>query len=62
MADVQKEIALKVTTDTSQTTNGFKSVKQELKETKKALVELAMAGKQGSAEFRALAVEAGGLK
>lgn len=59
MADVQKEIALKVTTDTSQTTSGFKSVKQELKETKKALVELALAGKQGSDEFKRLEQRAG---
>jgi hypothetical protein len=62
MADVQKEIALKVTTDTSQTTSGFKSVKQELRETQKALVELALAGKQGTAEFKALEQRAGVIK
>ena len=62
MADVQKEIALKVTTDTSQTTTGFKSVKQELKETKKALVELAMAGKQGTEEFKRLEQRAGAIE
>jgi hypothetical protein len=62
MADVNKEIALKVTTDTSQTTTALKSAEERLNEAKKAMIEMAMAGKQGSAEFRALAVEAGTLK
>jgi hypothetical protein len=62
MADVQKEIALKVTTDTSQTTSAFKSAKDELKQTQKALVEMALAGKQGTAEFRAMEQRAGQLK
>jgi hypothetical protein len=62
MADVNKEIALKVTTDTSQTTSAFKSAKDELKQTQKALVEMALAGKQGTAEFRAMEQRAGQLK
>jgi hypothetical protein len=62
MADVQKEIALKVTTDTSQTTSAFKSAKQELRETQKAMVDLALAGKQGSAEFKVLEQRAGVIK
>jgi len=62
MADVQKEIALKVTTDTSQTTSAFKSAKDELKQTQKALVEMSLAGKQGTAEFKAMEKRAGQLK
>jgi hypothetical protein len=62
MADVNKEIALKVTTDTSQTTSAFKSAKQELRETQKAMVDLALAGKQGSAEFKVLEQRAGVIK
>jgi hypothetical protein len=62
MADVNKEIALKVTTDVGQTNTALKSAEERLNEAKKAMIEMAMAGKQGSAEFRALAVEAGTLK
>jgi hypothetical protein len=62
MADVNKEIALKVTTDVGQTTTALKSAEERLTEAKKAMLDLAMAGKQGSKEFRALAVEAGSLK
>ena len=62
MADVQKEIALKVTTDVGQTTTALKSAEERLTEAKKAMLDLAMAGKQGSKEFRDLAVEAGALK
>jgi hypothetical protein len=62
MADVNKEIALKVTTDVGQTTTALKSAEERLGEAKKAMLDLALAGKQGSKEFRALAVEAGGLK
>ena len=54
MADVNKEIALKVTTDTTQTEKAFKSAKQELRDTQRALVEMALAGKQGTAEFVAM--------
>jgi len=52
MAEVNKEIALKVTTDLGQTTAQFKNANDELKKTQRALVELALAGKQGSKEFR----------
>lgn len=62
MADVNKEIALKVTTDVGQTNTALKSAEERLSEAKKAMLDLALAGKQGSAEFRALAVEAGALK
>ena len=62
MADVNKEIALKVTTDVGQTNTALKSAEERLGEAKKAMLDLAMAGKQGSKEFRDLAVEAGALK
>lgn len=52
MAEVNKEIALKVTTDLGQTTSQFKNANDELKKTQRALVELALAGKQGSKEFQ----------
>jgi hypothetical protein len=59
MADVNKEIALKVTTDVGQTTTALKSAEERLTEAKKAMLDLAMAGKQGSKEFRAFAVAQG---
>jgi hypothetical protein len=62
MADVQKEIALKVTTDTSQTNTAFKSAREELKQTQRALVDMALAGKQGTAEFREMEKRAGVLR
>lgn len=62
MADVQKEIALKVTTDTSQTQKAFANAQQELEETRKALVDLALAGKQGTAEFKQMEQRAGQLQ
>lgn len=62
MADVNKEIALKVTTDVGQTTSQFKNATQELKATQRALVEMALAGKQGSKEFREMETRAGALR
>lgn len=62
MADVQKEIALKVTTDTTQTQKAFANAQQELEETRKALVDLALAGKQGTAEFKQMELRAGQLQ
>jgi hypothetical protein len=62
MADVQKEIALKVTTDTTQTNTAFKSAREELKQTQRALVDMALAGKQGTAEFREMEKRAGVLR
>jgi hypothetical protein len=62
MPDVNKEIALKVTTDVGQTNTALKSAEERLSEAKKAMLDLALAGKQGSKEFRDLAVEAGALK
>lgn len=62
MADVNKEIALKVTTDTSQTQKAFANAQQELEETRKALVDLALAGKQSSEEFKRMEARAGQLQ
>jgi hypothetical protein len=62
MADVNKEIALKVTTNVDQTTNALQTAEFRLNEAKKAMVDLALAGKQGTQEFRDLAIEAGTLK
>jgi hypothetical protein len=62
MADVNKEIALKVTTNVDQTTNALQTAEFRLNEAKKAMIDLALAGKQGSKEFRELAIEAGTLK
>jgi hypothetical protein len=62
MADVNKEIALKVTTDLGQTTAQFQNATKELQETQKALVELALAGKQGSEEFLEMENRAGQLR
>jgi len=61
MAEVNKEIALKVTTDLGQTTTQFKNANDELKKTQRALVELALAGKQGSKEFQNMEKRAGEL-
>jgi len=58
----EKEIALKVTTDLSQTNKQFGSATEELKKTQRALVEMALAGKQGTAEFRDMEKRAGQLR
>jgi hypothetical protein len=58
----EKEIALKVTTDLSQTNQAFKSAEDRLNETKKRMIELATSGQQASKEFRDLALEAGKIK
>jgi hypothetical protein len=62
MSDVNKEIALKVTTDIGQTNQAFKSAEDRLNETKKRMIELATSGQQASKEFRELALEAGKIK
>jgi hypothetical protein len=62
MSDANKEIALKVTTDVSQSNQAFKSAEDRLNETKKRMIELATSGQQASKEFRELALEAGKIK
>lgn len=62
MSDVQKDIALKVTADTASAQKAFKNAQQELEETRKALVDLALAGKQNSDEFKNLEQRAGAIQ
>jgi len=61
MADVTKEIALKVVA-TDATGPALESLEDKLNAAKKRMVELAAAGKQNTEEFRQLQVEAGGYK
>jgi len=61
MADVTKEIALKVSA-TDATGPALESLEDKLNAAKKRMVELAAAGKQNTEEFRQLQVEAGGYK
>jgi len=61
MADVTKEIALKVVA-TDATGPALESLEDKLNAAKKRMVELAAAGKQNTEEFRQLQVEAGNYK
>ena len=61
MADVNKEIALKVVA-TDATGPALQSLEDKLNAAKKRMVELAAAGKQNSEEFQRLQVEAGNYK
>ena len=61
MADVTKEIALKVVA-TDATGPALQSLEDKLNAAKKRMVELAAAGKQNTEEFQRLQVEAGGYK
>ena len=61
MADVTKEIALKVVA-TDATGPALESLEDKLNAAKKRMVELAAAGKQNSEEFQRLQVEAGNYK
>jgi len=61
MADVTKEIALKVVA-TDATGPALESLEDKLNAAKKRMVELAAAGKQNTEEFQRLQVEAGGYK
>jgi len=62
MADVEKDILLKVSSDTNDATKGFKSLKQELKEIEKEMNRMSEAGEEGSAQFQKMAQRAGQLK
>jgi hypothetical protein len=62
MADVEKDILLKVSSDTNEATKGFKSLKQELKEIEKEMNRMSEAGEEGSAQFQKMAQRAGQLK
>ena len=61
MADVTKEIALKVVA-TDATGPALQSLEDKLNAAKKRIVELAAAGKQNTEEFQRLQVEAGNYK
>ncbi len=62
MADVEKDILLKVSSDTNEATKGFKSLKQELKEIEKEMNRMSEAGEENSAQFQKMAQRAGQLK
>jgi hypothetical protein len=62
MADVEKDILLKVSSDTNDATKGFKSLKQELREIEKEMNKMSEAGQEGSAQFQKMAQRAGQLK
>ena len=61
MADVNKEIAIKVTA-TDASGPALESLEDKLNAAKKRMLELAVAGKQNTEEFQRLQVEAGGYK
>jgi len=61
MADVTKEIVLKVSANDA-TGPALESLEDKLNAAKKRMVELAAAGKQNTEEFRQLQVEAGNYK
>lgn len=62
MADIEKDILLKVTSDTEQATKGFKSLKQELRELEKEMNRMSEAGQEGTAQFQQMSQRAGQLK
>ena len=62
MADIEKDILLKVSSDTNDATKGFKSLKQELREIEKEMNKMSEAGQEGSAQFQKMAQRAGELK
>lgn len=62
MADIEKDILLKVTSDTEQATKGFKSLKTELRELEKEMNRMAEAGQEGTAQFQQMSQRAGQLK
>ena len=62
MADIEKDILLKVSSDTEQATKGFKSLKQELRELEKEMNRMSESGQEGTAQFQQMAQRAGQLK
>lgn len=62
MADIEKDILLKVSSDTNDATKGFKSLKQELRDIEKEMNKMSEAGQEGSAQFQKMAQRAGELK
>jgi hypothetical protein len=62
MADVEKDIVLRVKSDTQQATGQFKTLKQELKSIENELNRMSEAGEEGSDAFRKLQARAGQVK
>jgi hypothetical protein len=62
MADVEKDIVLRVKSETDQATGQFKNLKQELKSIENELNKMAEAGQSGTEAFRKLQQRAGEVK
>jgi hypothetical protein len=62
MADVEKDIVLRVKSETDQATGQFKNLKQELRSIEQQLNKMAEAGEDGSEAFRKLQRRAGEVK
>ena len=62
MADVEKDIVLRVKSETDQATGQFKNLKQELRSIENELNKMASAGQTGTEAFRKLQQRAGEVK
>jgi len=62
MADVEKDIVLRVKSETDQATGQFKNLKQELRSIENELNKMAEAGQSGTEAFRKLQQRAGEVK
>jgi hypothetical protein len=62
MADVQKDIVLRVKSETDQATGQFKNLKQELRSIENELNKMASAGQTGTEAFKKLQQRAGEVK
>jgi hypothetical protein len=62
MADVEKDIVLRVKSETDQATGQFKNLKQELRSIENELNKMAEAGQTGTEAFRKLQQRAGEVK
>lgn len=62
MADVEKDIVLRVKSETDQATGQFKNLKQELRSIENELNKMAEAGQTGTTAFRELQQRAGEVK
>jgi len=62
MADVEKDIVLRVKSETDQATGQFKNLKQELRSIENELNKMATSGQTGSEAFRKLQQRAGEVK
>jgi hypothetical protein len=62
MADIEKDIVLRVKSETDQATGQFKNLKQELRSIENELNKMAEAGQSGTEAFRKLQQRAGEVK